>query len=198
MLGGGVGLAFGGYFFAEHKCYCCQVDFGSTCREAPALVDEFKVRHYAGTVVGHPSNDGYWGDNDGPNRTLGAVVFVQIEDRERSLSAAAPRRIAPGRRAACRSSACGATDPQSYLTGHHQPLYPCSDRAVRRDLSGCVTVAEIRRSTWLGSARRSVPKACSAPASSSCARPDPPCPPVRWLRQGRDCSQLRLSQSFPH
>ena len=59
MLVGGVGLAFGGHLFAEYRCYSYQVDFGSACQEAPALVDELEVRHYAGTVVDHPSDAGY-------------------------------------------------------------------------------------------------------------------------------------------
>lgn len=96
MLVGGVGLAFGGHLFAEQRRYSYQVDFGSACQEVPALVNVLEVRHYAGTVVDHPSDDGYWGDNGGPNRTLGAIVFVQTEDRERSLTCGSTAENGPG------------------------------------------------------------------------------------------------------
>ena len=53
--------------------------------DAPTTADGRAVRHHAGTVVARPSAAGYWGDNDGPNRPLGQVVFVQVEGRDEPI-----------------------------------------------------------------------------------------------------------------
>ncbi|MXX22045.1 MAG: hypothetical protein F4Y08_05025 [Caldilineaceae bacterium SB0662_bin_9] len=51
------------------------------CANAPATSDGRRGDHHAGTVVDRPTAAGYWGDNDGPNRPLGQVVFVQVDGR---------------------------------------------------------------------------------------------------------------------
>ena len=56
------------------------------CRMAPTTVGKRQIDHYGGTVVAKPSDAGYFGDNDGPNRIRGKVIFVQTEGREQPLA----------------------------------------------------------------------------------------------------------------
>ena len=60
------------------------------CANAPATSDGRTVRHHAGTVVARPSDAGYWGDNDGPNRPLGQVVFVRTAAGDNPIGVRSP------------------------------------------------------------------------------------------------------------
>ena len=48
-------------------------------------LDGRRVAHHTGTVGDRPTAAGYWGDNDGPHRLLGEIVFVQVDGRDQPI-----------------------------------------------------------------------------------------------------------------
>ena len=124
VLVGIAGLSFAGNRLAEQRRNSYQVEMGAACQEVPAVVDGRAVRHYAGTVVGRPSDAGYWGDNDGPNRLLGAVVFVRTEGRERPLAVRRYREDRP--LVGARLHFCAVTDEAGFwwpLVGYEAGMF---------------------------------------------------------------------------